>query len=118
MKELLIQFLRDYKEWLAQGALEDDDLCFTRGAGVCGQFKQWLLDNGLRKEARESYDWLGVLYRHQGLSRCYPFHFDALKVGSQKNGEAAYFNEAYANKTHLNPRRLAWVEGMINGTIS
>lgn len=117
MKELLISFLKDYQQWLFYGAQEDETKCFTRGAGLCGQFRQWLHDSGLHDEARESYEWLGALYQKQGMSRCYPFHFDELKVRSMKNGEAEYFEEAYADKTHLNPRRLAWVTAMIKGEL-
>lgn len=115
----LIDFLKDYQKWLFYGALEYNGCVFSRGAGLCGQFKQWLSDKGLKHEARESYEWIGLLFKSQGLSRCYPFHFNPnLEHPTVKSGEAEYFAEAYADLSYTNPRRLAWVEGMISGQIS
>lgn len=119
MHGYLIAFLMDYQEWLSQGATEEVWHCFSRSSGLCGQFKKWLSDNGLKREARESYEWMSLLFESQGLSRCYPFHCNSnMEHPTAKSGEDEYFAEAYTNLAHRNQRRLAWVEGMINGQIS
>lgn len=114
----LIDFLKDYQQWIFYGAHEHNGCLFKRGAGLCGQFKQWLSDTGLKEEARASYEWLGLLYHSQGLSRCYPFHFNPnVEHHTARSGEVEYFSEAYANQAYTNPRRLAWVAAMINGEL-
>lgn len=100
MNSVLIQFFKEYLEWLDTGAANTHPV-FARNSGLCEQLNSYMLaldmvdvnKNLVKKDFRY------LLHSTCNGDMVYPFN---------KNG-TAYIKEASANKCHTNKFRITWV---------
>lgn len=105
MNTLLVQFLKDYMEWVNTGA-DKSHTVFNRHSGLCLQIDNYMKEQDLSvvNTAIVKKDFRRLLFNTCSGKLTYPFN---------KNG-TAYIKEALSGKCHVNKQRINWVKEQLD----
>jgi len=107
-KQCLLMYLRSYREWLVEGAPEDEP--YTKTSGLCVNISRcpFVLPTDEERVQELLTKLLPIVLIYE-LSEekvsCVPFNNGNIRE---------YVQESLLFKTHLNPKRNAWVNATID----
>ena len=110
VRDSVVDMLRDYQQWVHDGAPRSNPCKFNRYSGLCGNLLNYPPIFEVRRTAAAE---LKLLFRMDGLDEEYPFNAPSDEYPFTTASEY-YEEEGTYGKMHLNQKRMDWIQKVID----